>query len=48
MMVNKKAKTVTVMEYIPTPSEFAGTDDIQYVCFLSMGANLYLNNKVFL
>ena len=46
MMVNKKAKTVTIMEYIPTPSEFAGIDDIQFVCFLSMGTGLYIDNKV--
>ena len=46
MMVNKKAKTVTIMEYIPTPSAFEGADDIQFVCFLSMGTGLYINNKV--
>jgi hypothetical protein len=46
MMVNKKAKTVTIMEYIPTPSAFAGDDDIQFVCFLSMGTGLYINNKI--
>ena len=46
MMVNKKAKTVTIMEYVPTPSEFAGTGDTQFVCFLSMGFELYINKKV--
>ena len=46
MMVNKKAKTVTIMEYIPTPSAFEGADDIQFVCFLSMGTGLYINNKI--
>ena len=45
MMVNKKAKTVTIMEYIPTPSEFLDSDDTQYVCFLSMGLGLYINSK---
>jgi len=45
MMVNKKAKTVTIMEYIPTPSEFAGTDDIQFVCLLTTGIGLYINKE---
>ena len=46
MMINKKAKTVTIMEYVPTPSQFAGTGDTQFVCFLTMGFELYINNKV--
>jgi PBP1b-binding outer membrane lipoprotein LpoB len=46
MMVNKEAKTVSIMEYIYTPSEFLDSDDTQYVCFLSIGTGLYINNKV--
>ena len=46
MMINEKAKTVTIMEYVPTPSQFAGTGDTQFVCFLTMGFELYINNKV--
>ena len=46
MTINKKAKTVTIMEYVPTPSQFAGTGDTQFVCFLTMGFELYINNKV--
>jgi PBP1b-binding outer membrane lipoprotein LpoB len=46
MMINKEAKTVTIMEYIPTPKEFSGSGDIQFVCFLSMGTGLYIDNKV--
>ena len=46
MMINEKAKTVTIMEYVPTPSQFAGTGDTQFVCFLTMGFEIYINNKV--
>ena len=46
MMINEKAKTVTIMEYVPTPSQFAGTGDTQFVCFLTMGFELYINKKV--
>ena len=46
MMINKEAKTVTIMEYIPTPSVFSDSDDTQYICFLSMGTGLYIDNKV--
>ena len=46
MMVNVEAKTVTIMEYIPTPKEFLDSGDTQYVCFLTMGLGLYINNKV--
>ena len=46
MMINKEAKTVSIIEYVPTPKEFSGADDIQYICFLSMGTGLYIDNKV--
>ena len=51
MMVNKKAKTTTIMEYIPTPDGpdfegIEGIDETQYICLLTTGIGLYINNKV--
>ena len=48
MMVNKEAKTVTIMEYIPTPNgpDFEGIVETQYICLLTTGIGLYINNKV--
>ena len=48
MMVNKEAKTVTIMEYIPTPNgpDFEGIVETQYICLLTSGIGLYINNKV--
>ena len=48
MMVNKKAKTTTIMEYIPTPDgpDFEGIDETQYICLLTTGIGLYINNEV--
>ena len=48
MMVNKKTKTATILEYIVTPDapEFKDIGETQYVCLLTTGIGLYINNKV--
>ena len=47
MMVNKKTKTATILEYIVTPDapEFKDIGETQYVCLLTTGIGLYINNK---
>ena len=47
MMVNKKTKTATILEYIVTPDapEFKDIGETQYICLLTTGIGLYINNK---
>ena len=46
MMVNKKTKTATILEYIVTPDapEFKDIGETQYICLLTTGIGLYINN----
>jgi hypothetical protein len=48
MTVNKKTKTATIMEYIPTPDapEFKDIGETQYICLLTTGIGLYINSEV--
>ena len=47
MTVNKKTKTATILEYIVTPDapEFKDIGETQYICLLTTGIGLYINNK---